>query len=395
MFTDSQELNKSDLIFRNKAYEENRLYFNTTIKKIKNKKYSESNEQNLLIDCLKDFSVKYEFDDKIIPKSQKFVITFDQLISLIRFSLQSQIKLANCLKVDLENSKNLSEEFINNLTNYINSYEKVEKINPNIKRKSSEKENIGIIANNVKKNKSINQMNKSSSYWIAGKKSIKKDNKKDNRKKNMKKEEKIEQTNLKKKNNRSNNNFIKTSNSYIRGNLAQKLISPKNNKNKEKNKKFETKPKNLLNRSVDRRHKAILSDLSPNDKNHLSKINNKSSEKRKIRKPSNNKRHNKTLSIYTACENLRSTSFLFKNNKNKGFSTENFGKEDINYNFEKKEEGNKIIYYNKSMILGVKKQIINSNVIKPSSFANKLLQNGRKYITEFNGIKEAERKKQY
>ena len=47
------------------------------------------------------------------------------------------------------------------------------------------------------------------------------------------------------------------------------------------------------------------------------------------------------------------------------------------------------------MILGVKKQIINSNMPKPSSFANKLLQNGRKYITEFNGIKEAERKKQY
>lgn len=393
MLIDSQELNESDLISRKITYDENKQYFNTTIKKIK-KKYSESNELNFLINSLKDFSVKYEFDDKIIPKSQKFVITFDELISLIRFSIEAQIKLTNCLKDNLKNSKNLSKEFINNLTSYINSYEKVEKINPNEKRKPSGKENIGIIANNVKRNKSINLINKSSSYWVTGKKPFNKENKS----KNMKKEEKNERPNIKNKIN-SSNKFIKTSNSYIRGNLAQKLISPKNNKNKEKNKKFENKSKNLLNKSVERRHKAILSDFSSNEKTNISKINYKSSEKRKSGKASNNK-NNKSLSIYTACENLKCTSFILKTNKNKGFSTEHFGKGETNYdsnntNFEKKEDGKKIIYYNKSMILGVKKQIINSNMPKPSSFANKLLQNGRKYITEFNGIKEAERKKQY
>ena len=47
------------------------------------------------------------------------------------------------------------------------------------------------------------------------------------------------------------------------------------------------------------------------------------------------------------------------------------------------------------MMLGVKKKVIINNMPKPSNLANKLLQNGRKFITEFNGIKEEERKKQF
>jgi hypothetical protein len=47
------------------------------------------------------------------------------------------------------------------------------------------------------------------------------------------------------------------------------------------------------------------------------------------------------------------------------------------------------------MMIGVKKYVITSNLPKPSNLANKLLQNGRKFITEFNGIKEEEKKKQY
>ena len=58
-----------------------------------------------------------------------------------------------------------------------------------------------------------------------------------------------------------------------------------------------------------------------------------------------------------------------------------------------KKSNKKIVYYDHNLNLNVKKQIIGGNVFKPSTFANKLLQNGMKYITEFNGIKEEERKK--
>ena len=44
------------------------------------------------------------------------------------------------------------------------------------------------------------------------------------------------------------------------------------------------------------------------------------------------------------------------------------------------------------MILGVKKQIINSIMPNLSSFTNKLLQNERKYITEFKILKRKKEK---
>ena len=59
-----------------------------------------------------------------------------------------------------------------------------------------------------------------------------------------------------------------------------------------------------------------------------------------------------------------------------------------------KKESEKI-NYDSNIIFDARKQIIVGNFVKPSTFANKLLQNGRKYITEFNGIKEEEKKKQF
>ena len=109
----SHDLNKYDIISPNSIYyEENKQYFNTTIKKIikiKNSNIKDINLFiNLLINALKYFSVKYELNHRKIIKAQKFVITFDELISLIRFTLESQRQLNNCIKNDLHNSKNLS-----------------------------------------------------------------------------------------------------------------------------------------------------------------------------------------------------------------------------------------------------------------------------------------------
>lgn len=407
MFIDSHKLNKSDIFTdKNIFYNENNQYFNTTIKKKKNKKYSYSNNPKLLLNALKDFSVKYDLDDLNMTKTEKYVLSFDELISIIRFSLEAQIKLFNILRDESDNTKNIMQEFINNLNYYIYSYEKVQQINPDVKNKiniktSSDKENININLNNGKNKKLLKIMNKSQSYWI--------DDRKKGNTQNLKiekyKEEKVSQENIKLKNNNSNN-CIQTSKSYYRRNKGPKLFSPDKNKIKDKNINNEEKKKYRKNTRDEKSHQPINTDFSQNNKDNITKKKfNKSTEKRKSVKIIKKKNENKSLSIYTACEHLKSSSFIFKKNKHHEFaSTEQCDKKDLkkknnnydsNNNFNKKKESNKIIYYNQNMMLGVKKQIITNNVPKPSNLANKFLQNGRKFITEFNGIKEEERKKQY
>ena len=375
MFIESNDLNKEDIISRNKKYhDENKQYFNTTIKKKKFTKKNSFKDTDLLINELKDFSVKYELYDQKIMKNPKFVLSFDELISLIRFTIESQIKLNNYLKFeDIDNSKTFSKEFINELSNYIYSYEKVEKINPDSKNKKKlksppEKENININSNICRNKKPISIIiNKSPSYWIDGKKTSIIENKK----KEKQKVEKNGYTHIK---NKSSNNFIQGSKSYYRNKGTSKLFSSDYNRMSEKYKKNENKKKEHLNRSVEKLIK--------------------------------NKNENKSLSIYTACENLKSSSFLVKNKSNLFTSTEQSEKRNIkkknnnyssnnNLNIDKTKEKKNIIYYNKNMMIGVKKYVITSNLPKPSNLANKLLQNGRKFITEFNGIKEEEKKKQY
>ena len=408
MFIDSHKLNKSDIFSENNIfYNDNKQYFNTTIKKKKNKKYSYSCNSKLLLNTLKDFSVKFDLDDLNKTKSLKFVLSFDELISIIKYTLEAQIKLYNIIKDEPDNTKSIIQEFINSLNYYIYSYEKVEQINSNGKSKidikcSSDKENININLNNGKNKNLIKIMNKSQSYWIDDRRNI--NNK--NKKKEKYKEEKIAQENIKLKNNNSNN-FIQTSKSYYRRNKGSKLFSPEKNKAKDKYSNNEERRKNRKNTREEKSHQPLITDFSKNNKDNIQKKKfNKSTEKRKSVKIIKKKNENKSLSIYTACENLKSSSFIFNKNRHKEFSsTEQFDKNDFkkkNNNYDsnnninkKKESNNKIMYYNQNMMFGVKKQIITSNVPKPSSLANKFLQNGRKFITEFNGIKEEERKKQY
>ena len=110
---------------------------------------------------------------------------------------------------------------------------------------------------------------------------------------------------------------------------------------------------------------------------------NKSTEKRK--KGNNNinedKNGRKSLSIITVCENL-------KNGKSRRFSCIVQEKNKINLNY---YNSNTRIYDN----IGVRKQIISNNIIKPSTMANKLLQKGIKYITDFKDLKEEESRKRY
>jgi hypothetical protein len=346
-------------------------------------------------------------DEKLISKDIKFVITFDELISLIRYSLESQIKINEHSKDETDYLKTLSQDFINDITHYIYSYEKVEKIEkPLSKNKdtsNSNKENINVNGNNKKNKKSLcSIISKSPSYWAESQKTRNNKNKVINE----------EKSTLNNRANKNKNNF-ESKNSYRRT-VVHKLFSPKNeDKFKNKFPKNDNKSKKVLNRSAAKRYTSILSDTSNNNKK---KKINKSGEKRKsVIMDKTKKNENKNLSIFTACETLKSSSFILKNRNNSFFSTEHYDKNDNkknanNYNSNinlndknckshynisvNKKSDTKIVYYDQNLNLNVKKQIIMGNVFKPSTFANKLLQNGMKYITEFNGLKEEEKKKQ-
>ena len=404
MSVEFNELNKSDFCSPTKSYlNDKRQYYNTTIKKKKYINNTDSANQNLLINLLKNFSVKYELNEKYKP--YKFVLSFDELISLIRYSLQTQMKLDEYVTDKLDNLNKFSQDFINNLTHYIFSYEKVEKIehiSKNIKdskyvKSPSNKENYCINTNTGKNNKIISIFNKRSSYWadkkiVKNKQCTKEDNQNNQKKK-------------KKRNSANSNNCMQTSRSFCKRNNEGKIFSPEKNKNKNKennkNKDKEKADKKIFNRSAERRHNSMKNILSTNNnENSTKKTSSVKARKGKDKKFKTNKNENKGLSIYNACENLASCSFIL-NKKNLHINCTERNNKKINYEsnnnlyHDNKKNDTKTLYYNPNMMLGVKKKIIQNNVPKPSNLANKLLQNGRKYITEFNGIKEEERKKQY
>ena len=90
-----------------------KTYYETSIKKKKEKLFSFIYESDSLINALKNFSVKCELDVKQKLKDNKFVVSFDDLISLIKYCLESQKQLNYFLQDELENIKNFTSRFIN------------------------------------------------------------------------------------------------------------------------------------------------------------------------------------------------------------------------------------------------------------------------------------------
>lgn len=200
----------------------------------------------------------------------------------------------------------------------------------------------------------------------------------------------------------SNNSLIRNSSSYYKKNNNSHFFSKENSKIKEKNRNNKFKQK-ILNRSFEKRHKIIYNNNSVNNINTerpKKRIKNSSLSKEETSKIEENKTENKKLSIFTACENIKNSNSLLKNkNRILACNEKQCNKKESNYYESNKNIHNKskkdnkhIIYNNQNLVIGVKKTILN-NPFKPWNLANKLLQNGRKYITEFNGIKEEEKRK--
>ena len=118
---------------------------------------------------------------------------------------------------------------------------------------------------------------------------------------------------------------------------------------------------------------------------------NKSLEKRRtVKYNCEGKNKKNRLSIYTACENLKgSQSRKLSCLDQKRFINKNY----LNTSMEerrKEKDDKKMVYYEQSLNFGIKKKILGNSVIRPSNMANKLLQRGIKYLTEFMDLKEEE-----
>ena len=395
-----------------------RIYYETALKKKKEDSFSNINISNSLLNALKHFAVKFDLDNKKLFKDYKYVVSFDELISLIRYTLESQKKINEYGQEKSNNIINFTQIFINNISNYINSYEKVEIINPIPKKNnkiisSSNKEPFNINSRRNNKRKSSACIMQSSNCCSNIKKT--------NIKQNIKRETftKNNQDNLKNNQSSINSNHIvnKTSsniydnnnknialeddNNYTKSYFKRKryknlslILSPikkLNNTGKKENKIKLTKSR--LNKSAERRSHKLP--YNANNKNVTLKINmNKGMEKR-----SNNKSVYgaiQPLSIMDVCEFIRSSSFIIKNknkeenklDKKSSYNSSN-SLNDINIKKNDKKQANE------KAKPGIIKTILQKNLPRPSNLANKLLAKGIKYISDFNGLKEEEQRKKF
>ena len=337
------KLNETEIICPSEiSLDEKNTYNDSILKSLKESQYTLPNKTNILLNSLKEFSNRYDIDDRQIIKSKKFLISFNDLITLIKFALEFQIKINNSIN---EYINEISQDFINNLSYYIFSFEKIDTCKQNQNKFNSNNNNI----KTIHKKNIINH--------VANK-------------------------NEEKKNNKMNDSYKNKNQS---GYLEIKRPLNRNNINNKKESEYKRNNKSVEKRT--RSNTYFTLDLSKNESNKNKKLNKSTEKRRKINKKESEKDLNKnkntnSLSIITVCENLKNSNFIINPKKQRKSSCAEINR-------------TKNTYENQYQTFGIKKRIISNNIIKPSSMANKLLQKGIKYINDFKNMKEEESKKRY
>ena len=384
--------------------------------KLQESTISESKKQNqkltYLIKAIQDFSNRYKMDSLNILTDKKFLLSFTQIISLIKDVVEYQNKI---FKIDIsekEKIQEISQDFINKLSYTIFSYEKIDvlnnekrkyKSNSKIKnqilcnkKKAKEKprfsfSNSNITSNNNNNNnieESGNKNNKivskyfSSNYFkeIEGKKNKSKKNEEIKRKIKIKKEIKIYNTNIKSRRNDKNINDKKFKTFHKPKNKEIKNLTEGNeiNKKEEKNKIDKNKNSKIINTNID------TTNIKTNYNNPKTTRN---SEKEHLN--TFNGQFNYSLKNNSVI--LRSGSLKNKNNHNSDVNPMDAYNFYSTFNdFEQKLLGCQTI--KEGYIIKGKINIF-STVPKPSILANKLLEKSKKYINDYNGVNEEEKKK--
>ena len=84
-----------------------------------------------LLKAIKDFSSRYDKDNRNILKNKKFLVSFDDLMTLIKDTINSQNSINDLNITQTEKLKDITQDFINNLSYTIFSFEKIETFNDN------------------------------------------------------------------------------------------------------------------------------------------------------------------------------------------------------------------------------------------------------------------------
>ena len=427
IFLDQLILNQNNILknqISNNSSERNNLIINN-----KNNYIFQS---NILLNSIQDFCNRYEKDDKKIILNKKFIVTFQDLISLIKEAIiaQQQInKLIFCGDNNNINIQRINQKYINDLSYNIFSYDKIDigynfniqkkkknysNISPNImkfrnnpKMKKSYISQDSISPNNIKKeiNSIFENIYKEVFINRNGSNPLDNINQKNQRNINLKKKILSKSDNniygrnksatINKKNisplrfykiSKNKTVYPRLNNRIITNNISNSINYNNNNININNN--YNSHCKSNCSLSADKNLK--------NDKK-----NNKTINKSKVLKNVNkNKNELKCSDIYLACENIN----MIKNSGNKKLLSKSSN--DFNDNFLKRSlktigfsdnysinNYSDIIGYEELHLNNGIKRIIISNTHNPSNLANKLLISGQKYIDDFKEMNECTKKK--
>ena len=385
---------------------------------INDKKNNNIFHSNILLISIQDFFNRYEKDDKKILSNKRFLISFQDLISLIKETIIAQQQIDNLIYCDDNNDINIqriNQKYINNLSYNIFSYDKINiSYNFNIKK---QKNNLPNISPNIMKFKNNPKMKKS----YISQESISPNNiKKEINSifENIYKEvfingnnplDNINQRNPKKIKLKSKN-ILKTNNNIYERNksatINKKDISPlryyKLSKNRNGNQRLNnTIITNNISNNINYNNNNI--NINNNYNSHYKKKYSLSADKNlkydknnniKIKKSKmlknvqnkNDKDELKCSDIFLACENIN----MIKNAGNKRLLSRSNNSFTENYNNKNYTD---IIGYEELYLNNGIKKIIVSNAHKPSNLANKLLISGQKYIDDFKEMNEGKKKK--
>ena len=397
----------------------------------KNLKNFHSSQANILLNSLQDFYTRYEKDDRKILSNNKFIISFQEIISLIREAMVAQQQIDNIIYNNIDDNKNINniniqkinQKYITDLSYNIFSFEKIDmgygfnikkkkkiysNISPNNYKfqndsKLKKSSNISISPNNIKKEINTIFENIYKEVFINGN-----DNPFNN----------IERKNNKKKSKNKNHNHERNKSAFINNNI--KNISPlkyhKVSKNKDNQRINNTVINTNIKNNISYNHSNININNNYNSKGYNSFSANKNNfenkgknDNKKVRKSKTFKNKNKgkdklkSSNIYMACQkidmikNSGNKNILSRSNNNYFNNNETFMKKSL------KSLGLRDLYnsINYTDIIGYEelkfntgiKKIIVSNTHKPSNLANKLLISGQKYIDDFKEINEGTKRK--
>lgn len=405
---ENQEKNLKNELFENspisieQKHQETKSTFSGSIKPLK--------KLNYLIKGIQDFSKRYNSDSMNALTDKKFLLSFNQIISLINEVIDYQNKIIELESSEKEKMQNISQDFINKLSYTIFSYEKVEILNNEKNKYKSNKKIRNQILYNKKISKPQPRFNFSNSNII------------------------------------SNNNIeedVKKNNNTMSKYFSSNYIAETNNIQIKTKKKDEIKEKNKLHKVIKCYNSNIRSYINDkkiinNDKTVRSFFNKKKNKKLKIQTEGNKNFKKEEKIKINKNKNLKIISTTFyttniKENYNNPKTTRNSEKKQLNTfnshldyslknnsvilrssslkNKSYKENETNIMAYNfyntfndfeqklldsqpvkEGYIIKGKINIF-SKVPKPSILANKLLECSKKYINDYNGVNEEERKK--